>query len=830
MSSRPNAAPVASCSSDTKRKRASASSSSKGRSEEAPKAFVVATYSYDETHKGWMIHLATTPSNPLPSTVALLCDPKTRRTASTAKDRTDGHIATVDRRKKDPTFVSCRVTDFGRVECHYQAAMEGLLSLLSEAIRRFSFSNHLLVDAHLVHFCASAPQHARQPEGISRTGNLADADADTLLMRGDGKVWDEVLAILEFKDDNRPKSGQNATRRPAATSASDSSVQHDGTEALGVSNDASSSGVSESTRSGGQSRSSSNRARAFSENGLSQLMVYARSIIGSNPGFASVYAFLFCRAQCRIYHFSPDHVVQICNAGVDDDPVVLYRAAALLLGLQMDSFSGFVRYRRAVTVSPDKMLYIQLPPEEARSDRQYLAVRIKETPVVTSCHSGILAHRNTQVLKAEVKAEGEDEWQLATIKVSFLTDYDRFTEGRALRRLNAPLETGAAQDASTRQKDEIRRQAYPQLIAHGTLYFSVEESGLGIFGPELHRAATTHAKCWPEDRLGFRVDSANALFTPRTGADRKPAIVITRYRESADISRVPAWELPAVIADAIYTLDTVGRPREIAHGDMSSGNLRYFLDQGPGSVPGEADGGDADEGDQGSAASSDHLGPPIAFIIDLGEAWIDGRQGEGQRERQTQRMAFSGTQLFWPLKVYRNHEAYLNLQLMEDSGIEGVGMQLEASLAPLDANDDIESSLLVLAYELANRLELRHHRTTGVADEGDSEAERWRAMSFAERLRHFGNSTSRVAFVYNTFRDPRPPGTSDELDTDERDDAGKALGRIRRDMMACLMKCGEGGESVAGAVTDIVAILRRLSDELRPYGDLLSPLRLGPVY
>ncbi|EPQ30499.1 uncharacterized protein PFL1_02025 [Pseudozyma flocculosa PF-1] len=816
-----------------------------------PTANVYATFSYEVEGSQWVVHFTHSPARPLPSTVSMLCKAETRGAASTDSDRQQRRIHMVES-TLEPTSFSCAVSDFGTCEYHFQAVVEALLTTLMHSLHATISAAWDATAVGLVHPGGKTPKHRDETQGPTHIGALADARADTYLMPVTGKdptdemKWQDIYAILEFKNRGRPARANTIRRAKAAKSSragpptqispdnDDDDDEGDGGDnddvgAPGADHEdanvvGATRGVPRVTAIGRQRgpqpalRSGQNsRAAAASEDDVSQMLSYVLAIIGSTPGFAGAYGFVIDRCRFKAFYVDPDHVHALADFSIDREPEAMFDMAGLMLGMCIEGYSGFQRYRRAVNIEAGQTLYVQLSPEEAASEKRwYDSIKIREQPELMFWHRGELVHRNTQVLKADVKINNEEEWQTVIIKVSFLAEGDRYTEGRALRRLNSPPEpaSDAAEDVARHEDERAKQAGYPQLVTHGGLFFSVKEADLGSWAVVVPKREPTTNKKPISDRFGegfFSVDFDNGLFARATRAGRQPVVVVTKFQESYEISRTVTWLLPAVIADAIAVLHVVGRRRGVAHGDISDGNLRFVKPPPSGSK---------------TPQPIKPTDPPLALLIDLGEAWIDGVQGEGKQE---ERKSFSGTSAFWPLKMHSNYSIHEQIsKLSRSSKYAGRTEKLKAQLKPLDVNDDIESCFLLLCYELTKRLGLAR------CDEGGklwtSETERWASMRLQDRGREFGSSDRRFAYLADVFSDKR--GLSQGIRAAEQqapdDDAGKVLDLVAEAVMECHELCGEGGKAIEREAERIMARLRLLAAQLQEYRDVDLAAAFGP--
>ncbi|EPQ26396.1 uncharacterized protein PFL1_06044 [Pseudozyma flocculosa PF-1] len=790
----------------------SVSSSSQDQTGTAPKyptTEVYATFTLEDDGNGWAIHFEHTAEHPLPIVISELCIPgsKAQCRPLVEADRTVG-IRFVD--IAHGGGASCPVLQFGKHEVHLQAVVEALLTLMMDTIARETPGG--LVDlngASLVHSSSAQKAHKSETKGRTDNGGLERARSDTLLMPKGCNGWGDALAILEFKHraarrDPRLDSvkRRKTTSSSGAASSSSSSSYAAGEDAVTMSE----GGDQEIGRFDDANRRRKSHAQGVGD--LAQVATYMLAVMSSRPGLFSTYSICINRTHMSVYYFDPDQLHLIDHSRLDGDGLALIKVAMLLLGLCAEHVSRYSSVRRAVAVTPEKTLYVQLPDEDSTPDRGYDVIKLQEPAEMLFWRRGALTHRLTQVMKGEIELEGRGA-QTAVIKVSFLVDDDRFTEGRALRLLNAPPESGSKED---NEEFKVRQTGYPQLVTHGTLHFSMKESGLHSFeNPFNADSKRGHPGPSAPHSHDLSVDQRNLLFTHTTAAGRRPTMVVTEHREAVDLPRVKRpWLLAAIIADAILTLHTVGRRRNVAHGDISSGNIQ-FVPPDPSAkwvptsqlvaerVPGV--------GLEPSFFHPTH--PPIALLIDLCEAWIDGKQGQGT---QSERKAFSGTEAFWSLKMYENRR--IHRETLQGRELNAVSDEVEAAdlraelaqLQPLDVNDDIESCLLVLCYELANRFKLSHAGKGSFAVAVPL-TQYWSSLPADERVYSFGGPRGRQFFISTHFRAPTHHGSS----SSEAETRSRQLTLAREALVRCFDLCGNGGKAVEKAAPELVRILRQLS-------------------
>ncbi|EPQ28201.1 uncharacterized protein PFL1_04029 [Pseudozyma flocculosa PF-1] len=525
---------------------------------------------------------------------------------------------------------------------------------------------------------------------------------------------------------------------------------------------------------------------------VSQLMKYVVSVIGATPGFLSIYAMTLQRSQADVFRVDGDHITKIASYNIDEEPQKLYRTILLFHSICLDEWNGFRRYQRQIDVRALGRIFLRNgQDEEPGAQPKYRAITLQCPPgpatgsdEVTSWpyefwqkHS--VSHRITSVARVFAAVEDVDDANAglhipAIIKISQLQECEWSAEGDALRLLDEHRRADllSTSDALRTMRERCYR-GIPMLIAHGILWQSTQDADLGRLKLAYPQTAGPPRPGGTSDELGedvvpFVVDLSNGLFTFSTSQRRQPTATLTKFVPSSALAERPLWMLPALIANVIEVIYFVCRPANIIHADISPGNIRALA-----ALP---HGYEEQLLDPNLAAE---LRPQLVLLIDFGESWTGDRTMPiGERDR---RLFFSGTRQFWPRK------AYSNSRTLGFTALASAHRHILSSLKRLDSFDDIESALLVLVYELVDRMDLCDLELCFDGLKRIKRSVRWRQMGRDSRGFKMGEDPATFAdFLTSRFDDPRlDPKYPGEHAVGEVDRCRKLLSYLARTMSDC---------------------------------------------
>ncbi|PWY97694.1 hypothetical protein BCV70DRAFT_47614 [Testicularia cyperi] len=503
---------------------------------------------------------------------------------------------------------------------------------------------------------------------------------------------------------------------------------------------------------------------------LAQLITYVVNHVGSSPGFQCAFGMTLVGSLVQLYRFDCDHITFISRFDADSNPRAMALFSVFLCALQLDSYNGYLSNVRCLDLASLEDCYVL----DAQRRAHKLVIRASPQHLL-DWHGGSLSHRYTIVAVAEVVQIAETrhtEPVSVILKATNLPPEDRFIEGLALSQINAFLDTvinGSVQPHAAYWHTELRlllkrlRHCVPRLIASGELLLPMRPGS----GLECLRQGNVKSPAesvidgvdlawggkWP-----YRVGRGNGLYTVMTGQNTRRVMTLTTPTATSQVCEELFWQFPAAIANVIEMIMFVNRPANVVHADISLFNICLFNLN------------DDELRDLLDPEIEPHKRPPVVSLIDYGESWVDGKCG--QRSQDDPRRYVSGTHLFWATRSYENQKILDTLRTKPDETLDDAQENwykgLKAKLQPLQAIDDVESAILVLAFGMALLLRARRKNTMGVKT---YTFRRWMEMSRSDRFQHYCDPDLRTGHLVSLFYGDKPePPNNQSLDQQYSED------------------------------------------------------------
>ncbi|KAN0061239.1 hypothetical protein ACQY0O_006081 [Thecaphora frezii] len=555
-----------------------------------------------------------------------------------------------------------------------------------------------------------------------------------------------------------------------------------------------------------------------------QLNKYMTAITLSSPGFGSLYAILVDTKQVRLYLADADGLQLVWHFALDSDPCFLFEVGRLLLGLCLKK-SGYPSLRRCIDLAKHRALYLQ--NQDGQNARAYQPIVYRfahhadgataaepcdHAPWIWWYH-GKPGHRYTAVARVSIlrtaeEAGSSDAWIPATIKLSHLDPKSSWVEGDVLSVIDR-FRRNLHNDADN---ERLKRCAHvlPNILDYGVLFLSAQEAGVTS---EPLAASAPAATCDRRPQLtdmfcrrGLVHDTANNVVSPKSKSGRMPVAVITKHdvaSPSRELSSAPAALLPAIIGSVIEALHSFCRSAKVVHCDISPNNI-------PWCEPSQ------EQTQLLFHASPGAEHPMLGWLIDFGESFAETEEGQTISAGGLHRFV-SGTHLFWSSRAYNNQERLMQIERRNTRGYVHEKVLLD-SMEALQIDDDIESALLVLAYELCDRFNLYDCK-----EQPSYYLHEWLNSTFDERKERLGSAQTRYAYMERMFSHPRATleaSRRTEAEACDEARAAEVLAMVKAGMLSCFGRYvksnkrkaeeGDGGE-VAVEVDKVVETLYEMT-------------------